>query len=161
MLLYQQVLETPLGNMIAITTLDSLVSLRFEDGKAYQWRKSVEIITKSTSIHEQLQDELNQYFKGQRQSFDISITLLGTPFQNEVWHQLTHISYGSTCTYQDVAQQLSSKACARAVGTALSHNPIYIIVPCHRVIRNNGQLGQYGGGLSRKRQLLEMEKIKC
>lgn len=158
MILYQQILTTPLGNMIAITSQDAVYSLRFEDSQPYQWRQSVEIIEQETKIHQQLHQQLKDYFAKKIEKFSIPIKLLGTTFQNEVWHHLMKIDYSETLTYQQLACQLEGKACARAVGTAVAKNPIYLLVPCHRIIRSDGKLGEYGGNKRRKKILYELEQ---
>ncbi|MBC7420319.1 MAG: methylated-DNA--[protein]-cysteine S-methyltransferase [Bdellovibrio sp.] len=101
--------------------------------------------------------QLNEYFAGRRQIFDIPFDIKGTEFQNKVWQQLSRIPYGKTCSYKDIATKLKSNA-VRAVGTANGRNPISIIVPCHRVITSGGKLGGYAGGQNRKTKLLELEQ---
>jgi len=102
--------------------------------------------------------QLEEYFSGQRRDFDIELDFGGTPFQRRVWTALTTIPYGETRTYGQIARQIDAPGAFRAVGLANGHNPIGIIVPCHRVIGTNGSLTGYGGGLERKRMLLGLEK---
>ncbi|MDG4668701.1 methylated-DNA--[protein]-cysteine S-methyltransferase [Mycobacterium sp. 236(2023)] len=102
--------------------------------------------------------QLDEYFDGGRQDFDLELDLVGTPFQRKVWHALLTIPYGETRSYGEIARQIDTPSASRAVGLANGHNPIGIIVPCHRVIGANGNLTGYGGGLDRKRMLLGMEK---
>lgn len=103
-------------------------------------------------------DQLQAYFAGERTDFDLGLGLTGTEFQRRVWHALLTIPYGETRSYGQIAEQIGAVGAARAVGLANGHNPIAIIVPCHRVIGASGSLTGYGGGLARKRSLLEMEK---
>lgn len=103
-------------------------------------------------------EQLGEYFAGQRQRFELRMTLLGTDFQRSVWQQLVEIPYGETSTYGELAQRLGNPAASRAVGLANGKNPIGIIVPCHRVIGSTGNLTGYGGGLAKKRQLLDFER---
>ena len=103
-------------------------------------------------------DQLDAYFAGKRTDFDLELGLVGSEFQRRVWQALLTIPYGETRSYGQIAEQIGAAGAARAVGLANGHNPIAIIVPCHRVIGANGSLTGYGGGLSRKRSLLEMEK---
>ena len=103
-------------------------------------------------------DQLQAYFAGERTDFDLELGLTGTEFQRRVWHALLTIPYGETRSYGQIAEQIGAVGAARAVGLANGHNPIAIIVPCHRVIGASGSLTGYGGGLARKRSLLEMEK---
>lgn len=101
--------------------------------------------------------QLDQYFAGQREHFEVTLAPLGTPFQREVWQALQRIPYGTTCSYAELAQRIGRPRAVRAVGTANGANPIAIIVPCHRVIGSNGTLTGYAGGVERKQQLLELE----
>ena len=101
--------------------------------------------------------QLDEYFAGKREQFDIALAAPGTPFQREVWHALQRIPYGTTCSYSDLAQHIGRPRAVRAVGTANGANPISIIVPCHRVIGSNGTLTGYAGGVERKQMLLELE----
>jgi methylated-DNA-[protein]-cysteine S-methyltransferase len=103
-------------------------------------------------------EQLDAYFAGGRREFDLELRLVGTDFQRQVWEALLTIPYGETRSYTYIAQQIGSPGAVRAVGLANGRNPIGIIVPCHRVIGANGSLTGYGGGLERKRTLLELEK---
>lgn len=102
--------------------------------------------------------QLEAYFAGERLDFDLDLDLVGTEFQRRVWAALLRIPYGETRSYGQIAAQIGSPGASRAVGLANGHNPIGIIVPCHRVIGANGSLTGYGGGLDKKKQLLEMER---
>ncbi len=101
--------------------------------------------------------QLDEYFAGRRTTFDLQLAPSGTPFQRRVWDALREIPYGRTATYGEIARRIGSPTSSRAVGMANGRNPISVIVPCHRVIGANGQLVGYGGGLDRKRALLELE----
>jgi methylated-DNA-[protein]-cysteine S-methyltransferase len=101
--------------------------------------------------------QLAQYFGRTRRAFELPLDLCGTPFQLEVWNALLRIPYGETRSYGQLAVALGHAGAARAVGTANGSNPVSIIVPCHRVIAAGGGLGGYGGGLERKRFLLDLE----
>ena len=105
-------------------------------------------------------EQLAEYFAGERTVFDLELHMVGTAFQRRVWTALQSIPYGETCTYGDIAREIGSPGAFRAVGLANGHNPIGIVVPCHRVIGANGSLTGYGGGLERKRALLELEKSR-
>lgn len=104
------------------------------------------------------QQQLMQYFAGERKSFDLPLEAQGTPFQREVWQALTTIPYGETRSYKDIAQQIGKSLAMRAVGMANGQNPLSIIVPCHRVIGATGKLVGFGGGLDKKKQLLQLEQ---
>jgi len=101
--------------------------------------------------------QLTEYFAGARTTFDLHLAPTGTPFQLQVWDALCRIPYGSTASYGEVAAAIGRPGASRAVGLANGRNPIAIIVPCHRVIGADGRLVGYGGGLDRKRYLLELE----
>jgi len=105
-------------------------------------------------------DQLDAYFAGERRDFDLELSLVGSEFQRRVWQALLTIPYGETRSYGQIADQIGASGAARAVGLANGRNPIAIIVPCHRVIGANGSLTGYGGGLDRKRSLLELEKMR-
>jgi methylated-DNA-[protein]-cysteine S-methyltransferase len=101
--------------------------------------------------------ELEEYFAGQRERFDLPLAFGGTGFQREVWNALLTIPYGETVSYKELAERIGRPKAVRAVGAANGANPIPIIVPCHRVIGNDGSLTGFGGGLPLKRRLLELE----
>ncbi|MGB6161051.1 MAG: methylated-DNA--[protein]-cysteine S-methyltransferase [Pseudonocardiaceae bacterium] len=102
--------------------------------------------------------QLAEYFAGHRTEFDLPIALIGTPFQRTVWAALREIPYGETTTYGQLADRIGRPSATRAVGLANGRNPICIIVPCHRVVGATGDLTGYGGGLERKRHLLDFER---
>ncbi|POX44400.1 methylated-DNA--[protein]-cysteine S-methyltransferase [Streptomyces sp. Ru72] len=104
------------------------------------------------------EEQLEAYFSGELKEFTLELRLHGTPFQRGVWEQLRRIPYGETRSYGQLADALGNPGASRAVGLANGRNPIGIIVPCHRVIGASGGLTGYGGGLDRKRRLLEFER---
>ena len=101
--------------------------------------------------------QLEEYFAGERTTFDVPLKLRGGPFEREVWAELERIPYGETASYGEIARRVGKPHASRAVGAANGRNPIAIIVPCHRVIGSDGTLTGYGGGLDRKRALLDLE----
>ncbi|GLZ14815.1 methylated-DNA--protein-cysteine methyltransferase [Actinomadura sp. NBRC 104425] len=103
-------------------------------------------------------EQLKAYFAGELTTFDLPLALHGTPFQLRVWEALREIPYGETVSYGELAREIGRPTAARAVGLANGRNPISIIVPCHRVIGSTGGLTGYGGGLERKRFLLDFER---
>lgn len=109
------------------------------------------------ALTEAVCQQLDEYFAGTRTAFDFPLRLQGTPFQEKVWAALRDIPYGETRSYQQIAQAIGQPKACRAVGMANHRNPIYIIVPCHRVVGANGALTGYGGGLDMKKALLELE----
>jgi methylated-DNA-[protein]-cysteine S-methyltransferase len=102
-------------------------------------------------------DQLKSYFAGERKAFDLPLVLEGTTFQERVWTALQNIPYGETVSYKVLAERVGSPKAVRAVGAANGANPIPIIIPCHRVIGNDGSLTGFGGGLPLKKRLLELE----
>lgn len=102
-------------------------------------------------------DQLDTYFSGELTTFDLPLAPRGSEFQQRVWAALQEIPYGQTESYGELAERIGSPAAARAVGLANGKNPIGIIIPCHRVVGSNGNLTGYGGGLDRKRRLLDLE----
>jgi len=105
--------------------------------------------------------QLKEYFAKDRREFDLAITLRGTPFQQKVWEQLKKIPCGETLSYGQLAMRIMQQTASRAVGLANGRNPVCIVIPCHRVIGADGSLTGYGGGVKRKRWLLEHEHSMC
>jgi AraC family transcriptional regulator, regulatory protein of adaptative response / methylated-DNA-[protein]-cysteine methyltransferase len=105
----------------------------------------------------QLRIELAEYFRGARTTFTLPLAYPGSEFQRAVWTALLDIPYGQTCSYDELAKLVGRPGACRAVGTTNGKNRIAILIPCHRVVNKNGQLGGYGGGLWRKQSLLELE----
>jgi methylated-DNA-[protein]-cysteine S-methyltransferase len=106
-----------------------------------------------------VREQLDAYFAGELDAFDLDLEPRGTPFQQRVWAELTKIPYGGTISYSELARRLGDPKLVRAVGLANGRNPISIVIPCHRVIGADGSLVGYGGGLERKRWLLEHEAV--
>ncbi len=102
--------------------------------------------------------QLDAYFAGRRQSFDLPLALAGTPFQRSVWAELAHIPFGETTTYGAIAAAIGKPAAVRAVGAAVGRNPVSIVLPCHRVLGARGALTGFAGGIERKRFLLALER---
>jgi methylated-DNA-[protein]-cysteine S-methyltransferase len=103
------------------------------------------------------EQQLREYFSGARTSFQLPLDPSGTPFQLEVWRALAQIPYGETASYRDIAIAVNRPKGSQAIGQANTRNPIPIVIPCHRVVNNDGSLGGFGGGVALKRQLLELE----
>ncbi len=101
--------------------------------------------------------QLDEYFAGQRREFDLPLRIEGTQFQRRVWEALRAVGYGETVTYAQLAQTIGRPGAARAVGAAMASNPLPLVLPCHRVVGARGDLVGFGGGLARKRYLLETE----
>ncbi|ABZ76108.1 methylated-DNA--protein-cysteine methyltransferase [Shewanella halifaxensis HAW-EB4] len=107
----------------------------------------------------QAQLELTEYFDGARRQFEVKLAPKGTEFQCQVWHALSELEYGESCSYADIASRINRPKAVRAVGTANGANPIAIIVPCHRVIGKNGTLTGYAYGIDLKQKLLKLEGL--
>jgi methylated-DNA-[protein]-cysteine S-methyltransferase len=108
---------------------------------------------------EEIREQLDAYFAGELEVFDLPLALHGTEFQLRVWEQLAKIPFGQTISYSELARRLGDPKLVRAVGLANGRNPVSIIIPCHRVIGADGSLVGYGGGLERKKWLLEHEEV--
>ncbi len=148
-------LESPIGELLLVGDGHALHRLQMQDGRVRLavdsgWRRSEEALAEPCR-------QLRQYFDGERREFDLPLALHGNDFELRVWDALCEIPYGQTVSYQRVAEAIGKPGAARAVGVANARNPIAVIVPCHRVIGANGSLTGYGGGLERKRLLLELE----
>lgn len=113
---------------------------------------------KETTVLKNAVRQLEQYFKGERQEFDLPIKLKGTDFQLKVWTALRNIPYGETCSYGELAKKIGNSKASRAVGGANNKNPILIIVPCHRVIGADGSMVGFGAGIGVKEYLLNLER---
>lgn len=113
--------------------------------------------TPDTDFERRVAGELAAYFEGARTRFSVPLAPEGTAFQLVVWHALQQIPYGETRTYGEIATAVGNPGAARAVGMANHHNPIPIVIPCHRVVATGGKLGGFGGGVDLKRKLLQLE----
>lgn len=159
-------LDTKLGPMIVIADEDGLYLLEFVDRRGLEnevkrLRKKLNaaIIPGETNITKSIESEIALYFDGKNILFKTPIHLIGSPFQKNVWMELRKIPPGETRSYLEIARLINAPTACRAVARANGANQLAIIVPCHRVINSNGQLGGYGGGVTRKQWLLEHEKI--
>lgn len=147
--------ESPIGELLAVGDGQALHGLYMQEGRTRiavraDWEPSEEAFGE---VRAQLED----YFDGRRTGFDLPLAMQGTAFQLRVWRALQDIPYGETISYGEQARRIGRPADPRAVGQANGRNPIAVIVPCHRVIGADGSLTGYGGGLERKRRLLELE----
>lgn len=144
--------ETPLGLIRIEENRNGITSLQFTDNKpetTLVGRDSIYLADAKTQILE--------YFSGNRKSFDVPLSMIGSEFQKNVWGVLRDIPYGETRSYQQIAGAIGNRKAARAVGMANNRNPILIMIPCHRVVGKDGRLAGYAGGIDRKQYLLEME----
>lgn len=152
---YHHVLSSPVGDITLTGTDSAVTGIYFSDHKQPPPvpLDSVESAPPFAAVARQLEE----YFAGEREEFQVELAPTGTPFQMEVWEELRRIPYGQTISYGELARRIGKPAASRAVGLANGRNPISIIVPCHRVIGANGKLTGYGGGLSNKAILLNLE----
>ena len=148
--MHERLIDSPVG----------LLTLRAEDGAltAILFGDQRTGLPGSDQILDQAEAELKEYFAGERKEFTVPVRLTGTEFQKKVWAALAEIPYGRTATYGEIAARIGKPKACRAVGTANHHNPVPIIVPCHRVIGAGGSLTGYGGGLEVKAYLLTLER---
>ncbi len=158
-------IETPLGTMLVCATNQGICLLEFTDRKMLETElKSIAKLLNATIIQgnnkhfDTLETQLQEYFNGKRRDFFVPLHTLGTDFQNKVWTALQRIPYGQTKSYKEQAITIGSPESVRAVANANGMNRISILIPCHRVIGSDGQLTGYGGGLWRKKYLLELEE---
>lgn len=158
-------LDTPIGKMRIAATDEGICLFDF------QYRRSIDTIVKriETNLNSPFQEgkhpyfslletQINEYFAGERKEFDLPLHLVGTQFQKKVWEGLLQIPYGKTRSYKQQSIFLGNEKAIRAVAGANGENGIAIIIPCHRVIGEDGSLTGYGGGLQRKKWLLDLER---
>jgi AraC family transcriptional regulator of adaptative response/methylated-DNA-[protein]-cysteine methyltransferase len=155
---------TPLGPMLAGATNTGICLLEFIDRRMLERQLSIiskrlkaTILPGSNRYFDELNIQISEYFDGKRKNFSVPIELIGSEFQIKVWNVLLKIPYGSTLSYQQVAKKLDAPKALRPVANANGANRIGIIIPCHRVIGADGNLTGYGGGLWRKKYLLDLE----
>jgi AraC family transcriptional regulator, regulatory protein of adaptative response / methylated-DNA-[protein]-cysteine methyltransferase len=156
---------TPLRPMLAVASERGICLLEFLDRRAIatalrdlRRRLGVPIVPGSNQHMGRLRTELGRYFGGVLRRFEVPLDLGGTAFQRRVWRRLQEIPFGDTVTYSRIAKELGRLDAVRAVGQANGRNPVAIVVPCHRVVRTDGSLCGYGGGLWRKQWLLQHER---
>jgi O-6-methylguanine DNA methyltransferase len=157
------VIDSPVGPLLIGTTDEGICLLEFSGPRSELQTAALtrvfdaEIETGEHEYLDQLATELDEYFAGKLRTFQVPLVIRGTPFQEKVWRELLRIPYGETRSYLDIASRVCTKKACRAVGRANGQNRIAIVIPCHRVVNAGGALGGYGGGLDRKRFLLDLE----
>lgn len=166
-MLYTSTYKSPIGNLLIAAKDNKLVGLWIENQKYYlsDFKEEIEVAD-NLEILVRTKKWLDGYFNGKRPNInELDINLIGSEFRKSVWKILKNIPYGEIITYNDIAKELAkqkgiSRMSAQAVGGAVGHNPISIIIPCHRVVGSNGSLTGYAGGIEKKLYLLEHEKHK-
>ncbi|MCR5346599.1 MAG: methylated-DNA--[protein]-cysteine S-methyltransferase [Fretibacterium sp.] len=156
--------RSPLGEILLAADSEGLTGLWFAGQKHFAHRTCVECGEKNIHVYEQTTQWLDIYFSGQEPNFTPPLRLTGTTFQVDIWQLLLKIPYGKTTTYRELARKISdqrrlTQMSPQAVGGAVGHNAISIIIPCHRVVGSNGSLVGYAGGIDRKVQLLTLENV--
>ena len=156
---------SPLGDILLASKNNELIGLWFKDQKYYLESIKEEIVENNNEeIFLKTKDWLDRYFKGEQPNIkELSLNPIGSTFRKKVWKILCNIPYGKTMTYKEIADKISKEKglksmSAQAVGEAVGHNPISIIIPCHRVVGSNGNLTGYAGGLDKKEYLLKLEQ---
>lgn len=159
--------ESPMGHLLLAANDKGLCLLEFSDRRMLEYQLNVlnkyfksPMVPGRNKFIDNIEKELDQYFKAKLTNFKTPIVYPGTDFQRKVWEGLMTIPYGTTISYVDLARKIGTPKGSRPVGTANGMNRLAIIIPCHRVIKNDGTLGGYGGGLWRKRRLLEIEGVE-
>lgn len=158
-------LDTPLGPMLAAASDVALCQLEFADRRGLEAsyaemrrRFTLPVLPGENEVLTKLRAEMREYFAGTRREFTVPLALRGTDFQQRVWRELQRIPFARTASYEDIARKVGAPTAVRAVARANGTNRIYLLVPCHRVIAKDGTLSGYGGGVWRKRHLLELER---
>lgn len=148
--MYSYTYNTQIGNITIIEKDGYIANL-------YINYNNIKTIQKETKLISQTANEIKEYLDGNKKNFSIPIKTEGTIFQNKVWQELLKIPYGETRSYKDIAININNSKAYRAVGTAIKNNPIPIIIPCHRVIKSNKDIGNYAYGIDIKKELLNLE----
>ena len=145
-------ISTVLGPLTLVSTELALISLTFGSSPISEGSQEGD-----SELLKKAENQLHEYFSGQRKVFDLPLEPQGTQFQLTVWNELKKIPYGQTISYQEQAQNIQKPKASRAVGAANGKNPLAILIPCHRVISSSGKLTGFSGGLETKKKLLELE----
>jgi methylated-DNA-[protein]-cysteine S-methyltransferase len=148
-------LDSPVGALVLTSDGEAITGLFMDKYQGEPF--SIGDWARDDGLFREAADQLRAYFAGELTDFDLPIATGGAPFQQRVWAELRKIPYGSTISYGELARRIGNPKASRAVGSANGDNPISIIIPCHRVIGSNGKLTGYGGGIERKKFLLEFE----
>lgn len=152
--------SSPIGEMLIVSDGDAICGVWFLDQKHFLSSLTSDIIRKDDlAIFKKVNDWFDDYFSGSNPEIDFKLKPDGTDFRLKVWRILSEIPYGETLTYGEIASMISPGMSAQAVGGAVGHNPISVIIPCHRVLGANGKLTGYAGGIERKIELLRLENI--
>ncbi|MEN4983772.1 methylated-DNA--[protein]-cysteine S-methyltransferase [Acinetobacter modestus] len=154
-------MDSPVGALKLVAHDHALVAVMWDNEDHKRVRLAELIEDHQHPMLLRVKKQLEQYFVGQRQQFDLPLDFKGTGFQQQVWQTLLTIPYGETRSYKEIAIQIGNEKAVRAVGAANGKNPISIIAPCHRVIGSSGALVGFAGGLDKKQILLSLEQSKA
>ncbi len=154
-------IDSPLGPLFLVVSASGLCGVRFDrdEKTVVEWSQKGSLAPMYSAVEvAPFARQLHQYFAGERRGFDLPVDLsLASPFAREVLNATRQVPFGRLATYRSIAQDVGKPGATRAVGNALGSNPVPIVIPCHRVIRSDGSLGGYTGGLDIKRHLLSLE----
>ncbi|MEB6481342.1 methylated-DNA--[protein]-cysteine S-methyltransferase [Acinetobacter vivianii] len=151
-------MDSPVGALKLVAHDQALVAVMWDNEDHKRVRLAELVEDRQHPMLHKVKQQLEEYFAGQRQQFDLPLDFQGTAFQQQVWQALLNIPYGETRSYKEIAVQLGNEKAVRAVGAANGKNPISIIAPCHRVIGSSGALVGFAGGLDKKQILLNLEQ---
>jgi len=154
-------MKSPVGELKLIGGDDGLAAILWEKDRPGRVPLNIGGRDDAHPVLVETERQLNDYFAGRRQAFDLKLDFAGTEFQKKVWHALLTIPFGETRSYAQVAQQIGSPKAVRAVGAANGRNPISVVAPCHRVLGSTGELTGFAGGLAAKAFLLDLEGAKA
>jgi methylated-DNA-[protein]-cysteine S-methyltransferase len=143
--------ETTIGPLLFAEVEGALTDLTLDLDKGEAWQRE------ETAFLQEARLQLEDFLAGRRRTFELPLNPQGTPFQQAVWQALLQIPFGETRSYKEIAEHIGKPKACRAIGMANNRNPIFIAIPCHRVIGANGSLVGYGGGLDLKQKLLQLE----
>lgn len=154
---FHNIIPSPVGQLTLIASDKGLMAVLWENEDPKRVGIDKGEASNNFPLLQKTEQQLREYFSGQRQQFDLPLHFIGTDFQQQVWQALLSIPYGETRSYLQIAQQIGNEKSVRAVGAANGKNPISIIAPCHRVIGSSGKLTGFAGGLEAKAFLLQLE----
>lgn len=152
-----KLMDSPVGRLKLVANGERLAAILWQNDRPNRVRLAGLIEDNDRAVLIETERQLNEYFAGTRQTFDLALDFQGTEFQKKVWQALLTIPFGQTRSYVEIARQIGNKDAVRAVGAANGRNPISIVAPCHRVIGASGALTGFAGGLANKMLLLSLE----
>lgn len=163
-MLYTSRYDSPLGGILLAGDDEALTGLWFDGQKYFADTLPAQHAARETPVFDAAKRWLDVYFRGERPDFTPPVKWEATPFRSAVWEILISVPYGTTITYEEIASRIAryrglAHMSAQAAGSAVAHNPISVIVPCHRVVGTDGSLTGYAGGIGKKLRLLELERV--